>query len=110
MAVSASAVSFTLYEDDGRSLGYRQGEFANTMLTCTTSGKTVTLTIGGRQGRFAGMPATRDFEARVRLHERPRTVMLDSVPATDFNWSERGSTACVKIPAGGAAPRTLKFN
>jgi hypothetical protein len=36
--------------------------------------------------------------------------MLDSVPVTDFNWDERGSTACVKITAWGAAPRTLKLN
>ena len=106
----AASSSFTLYEDDGRSLGYRQGEFARTLLTCITNGKAVTLTIGGRQGRFAGMPATRDFEARVRLPERPQTVMLDTVPVTEFNWDERGSTACVKIPACGAAPRTLKFN
>ena len=56
------------------------------------------------------MPATRDFEARVRLPERPQTVMLDSAPVTEFNWDEPGSTACVKIPACGAAPRTLKFN
>ena len=106
----AASSSFTLYEDDGRSLGYRQGEFARTLLTCITNGKAVTLTIGGRQGRFAGMPDTRDFEAQVRLPERPQTVTLDTVPVTDFNWDERGSTACVKIPACGAAPRTLKFN
>lgn len=56
------------------------------------------------------MPASRDFEAWVRLPERPQTVRLDSAPVTEFNWDERGSTASVKIPACGAAPRTLKFN
>ena len=42
----------TLYEDDGDSLGYRQGEFAFTKIV-NRNGE---LEIGARQGSFPGMP------------------------------------------------------
>ena len=46
----------------------------------------------------------------IHLPARPQTVTLDGVAVTDFNGTKRASTAIVKIPACGAAPRTLKIN
>jgi len=43
------------YEDDGDTLGYRSGEYASTPLLY----KDGVLTVGPRQGTFAGMPSTR---------------------------------------------------
>jgi len=103
----AARSTFTLYEDDGQSLGYRKGEFARTPLTCETAGKTVKLTIGGREGSFAGMPATRDFIATIHLPVRPQTVTLDGAAVADYRWSEAASAATVKVPACGKAPRVL---
>ena len=85
----------------------RKGEFARTPLTCETAGKTVTLTIGGREGRYAGMPATRDFAATIHLPARPQTVTLDGAAVADSQWSETVSAATIKIPACGKAPRIL---
>ena len=99
--------TFTLYEDDGQSLAYRKGQFARTLLSCETAGKTVTLTIGGRQGSYAGMPATRDFTATIHLPARSKTVKLDAAPLTDTQWNETASTATVKIPACGKKSRVL---
>jgi len=99
--------SFTLYEDDGESLAYRKGQFARTLLSCQTAGKTVTLTIGAREGVYAGMPATRDFTATVHLPARPGIVKLDGAPVSDFQWNEAASAVTVKIPACGNAPRVL---
>lgn len=99
--------SFTLYEDDGESLACRKGQFARTLLSCQTAEKTVTLTIGVREGAYAGMPATRDFTATVHLPARPRTVKLDGAPVSDFQWNEAASAAIVKIPVCGNAPRVL---
>ena len=100
---------FTLYEDDGTSLGYRKGEFARTRLTCETVGKVVRLTIGGRQGKYTGMPATRDFTAFVHLPARPQSVVLDGVAITDFEWDGAANVASIKIPACGAKPRVLSI-
>ena len=103
----AASSSFTLYEDDGESLAYRKGKFARTRLTCETTGKTVTLTIGGREGSYDAMPASRDFTATIHLSARPHTVTLDGVTLTDWQWSDTASTATIKIPACGKAPRVV---
>ena len=106
----AERSSFTLYEDDGTSLGYRTGECARTLLSCETLGKSVRLTVGGCQGKYAGMPATREFTASVHLPSRPRSVALDGTAVTDFTWDEKAKLAVVKIPACGAQPRVVTFD
>ena len=103
----AARSNFTLYEDDGRSLGYRKGASARTRLTCETVATAVHLTIGGREGSFAGMPATRDFTATIHLPKRPQTVTLDGQAVADCSWNAADSTATIKIPACGKTPRVL---
>ena len=61
-----------LYEDDGVSLGYREGKFATTPITM----KDGILTIGRREGSFDGMPATRSF--KVRVHEGGAVREIDA--------------------------------
>lgn len=99
--------AFTLYEDDGTSLGYRRGEFAQTRLTCEMAGKRVALMIGGREGKYAGMPASRAFTASIRLPVKPATVTLDGAAVADFAWDETAKVATVRIPNCGTIPRTL---
>jgi alpha-glucosidase len=106
----AAHSTFALYEDDGTSLGYRKGEFARTSLTCETVGRTVALTIGGREGSYADMPATRDFTATIYLSARPGSITLDGAAVADYQWNDTASTATVKIPACGKTPRRLVFN
>ena len=103
----AESSGFTLYEDDGASLGYRKGKFAQTRLTCESAGKRVKLTIGARQGNYADMPATRDFTASVHLPSRPQAIALDGTAVTDFAWDDAAKVATVKIPACGEKPRVL---
>ena len=104
----AASSTFTLYEDDGNSLDYRRGQFAQTCLSCETSGKAVKLTIGGRVGRYAGMPPTRDFTATIQLPRRPQSVTLDGAAVKDYLWSDAASTATIKVPACGAAARVVE--
>ena len=106
----AARSTFTLHEDDGQSLDYRAGKFARTLLTCETVDKTVKLTIGPREGAYAGMPATRDFTATVHLPSRPTAVTLDGKPVAEVQWDEVAGTATVKIPACGNEPRVLTIN
>jgi len=101
--------TFTLHEDDGQSLAYDQGQFARTQLRCETTGKTVTLTIGGREGSYAGMPATRDFVATIHLPTQPRSVTLDGKSVSNPVWDEAASTLNVGIPACGKTKRVLKI-
>jgi len=102
-----SASAFTLYEDDGVSLGYRSGKSARTRLTCETRGQTVTLTVGGREGSYGGMPATRDFNAVLRLSARPKTVTLDGASLTNTVWDAAAGTLTAAIPSCGPKARVL---
>jgi alpha-D-xyloside xylohydrolase len=60
--------SFTLYEDDGLSEGYRGGAFAQVPLTWNEAAKT--LTIGVRVGSFPGMAKSRAISVRFHTPER----------------------------------------
>jgi alpha-D-xyloside xylohydrolase len=52
--------SFTLYEDENTNYNYEKGEFSS--VTINYDEATRTLTIGERQGQYAGMPGNRRFE------------------------------------------------
>ena len=72
--------AFTLYEDDGLTFAWQQGEVARTLITCTTEGPAVTLTIAPREGAYAGMPARRSFEVWLYLDTPPQGVELNGQP------------------------------
>jgi alpha-glucosidase (family GH31 glycosyl hydrolase) len=62
-AVPAAATSYTLYEDDGVSLGYMGGAFATTKLTADDTGGKTVVTIGAQQNMvdFAGRLCSRTY-------------------------------------------------
>ena len=66
-----------LYEDDGVSLGYRNGKSATTPISM----KDGILTIGRREGSFDGMPATRRFKVRVHEEGSVREIDVGAVGA-----------------------------
>lgn len=101
------STSFTLHEDDGNSLGYREGEYAQTLISCDSRGETVKLTIGGRQGSFSEMPDTRDFSVTIYLPARPDKVTLDGEVISTFQWDETKHSAIIHIPNCGNNSRTL---
>lgn len=53
--------SFTLYEDDGETLGYRQGESAETDMTLTADSDTIRFTVHPVRGHAELLPAARSF-------------------------------------------------
>jgi alpha-glucosidase (family GH31 glycosyl hydrolase) len=73
---------FTLYEDDGLTLGYEKGEFAQTDITCQREENEVVLTIAPRQGTYASMPEKRRFQ--VWMHgTKPVRVLVNSQSLTE---------------------------
>ncbi len=58
---------FTLYEDDGDSLDYRQGRGAWTDIRAFARGRTLTVRIGASRGSYAGQPRRRRWVALVRM-------------------------------------------
>ena len=87
--------SFTLYEDDGKTLAYQSGSYARTTFTQSLhdNGKTLHLSIGPSLGEFAGKLRLRCYI--IELHgalSKPLTIRnngrrLVEKPMTDFHKS-----------------------
>ncbi len=74
--------SYIMYEDDGNSLRYCDGEVAVTTYTCERRAGKVTLTISSRLGRYEGMPDRREFDVWIKTAVQPSSVKVcnSSVP------------------------------
>lgn len=72
--------SYTLYEDDGETTAFVQGEFATTTFTCASGADGLKVTIGETEGSFNGQVLRRSYELAVRLPKRPSAV----------SWAEAG--------------------
>ena len=78
---------FSLYEDDGTSLGYAKGAFARIPMRYDEASRT--LTIGAREGRFPGMVAKRTINVRWAGPDRPAPLSFDSTPDLVVNYDGR---------------------
>ena len=62
---ATGTADYTLYEDDGESLGYKRGECARTTYGCTIKRNVCTVTAGRRTGSFTG---STHGQVEYRLH------------------------------------------
>jgi alpha-D-xyloside xylohydrolase len=68
--------SFTLYEDNGTTYDYEKGEYSTIAFKYEDAGKT--LTIGKRQGEYAGMEANRNISVIFITPDNPEGKMVDA--------------------------------
>ncbi|HEY8939099.1 MAG TPA: TIM-barrel domain-containing protein, partial [Cellvibrio sp.] len=71
--------SFEIYEDDGRSVKYEQGEWSR--IPVTYDDATGTVTIGERIGKFTGMAEKRKINVRVIAGPSKDAANFDAKPA-----------------------------
>ncbi len=81
---------FTLYEDDGSSQEYRNGEYLTTIITsdAPNAGETgtVTVTIGKAEGKaHEAMPEARKVTLGVNMRKKPTAVKLDDAALTEYD-------------------------
>jgi alpha-D-xyloside xylohydrolase len=84
---------FSLYEDDGTSLGYQRGAYSRIPLRWDE--RAGALTIGAREGRWQGMPERREFQVRLVSGAKPSA--LDSDRPSDAVVSYDGAQKIVKL-------------
>jgi len=84
--------STTLYEDDGETLDYRRGAFAQTSVRTEGDGRRARLVIGRRQGSFAGMPDAHSVRVRFHLAATPSSAWVNG-RRTTFAFDE-GTRVC----------------
>jgi alpha-D-xyloside xylohydrolase len=85
---------FSLYEDDGLTYGYEQGQFSRIPLSWDEAAKT--LTIGRRAGAFKGMTEARTFNV-VLVSPATPSGYLPSAP-NSRPVAYRGETVAIKFP------------
>ncbi|MDF2722689.1 MAG: xylS, partial [Paenibacillus sp.] len=69
--------AFTLYEDDGYSLRYKEGQAAVTHIACTAGKRHVTVRIERRSGTYEGMPPRRSYSVHLHMCGKPASVKLN---------------------------------
>jgi len=79
---------FTLYEDDGLTEAYRDGQVATTHIACDCAPDAVTVTVGPRVGAYEGMPESRVWELAIHLRTQPKAVVVNSAPHQDWEYIE----------------------
>jgi hypothetical protein len=91
--------SFDLYEDDGISLGYRDGQQAHTTLTHGVgAGGAQYLVIEPTQGSYHGQPPARAYELRIYAAARPSSITIDGADAGHWAWDAQRAAALVLLP------------
>lgn len=89
--------SFILYEDDGITYRYQEGELTATEIKCHAIGKEVTLTISPRAGWYKCMPETRTFHVCVHRDSAPEQVLVNGKTPTSPGWSYDVSAGAVRL-------------
>lgn len=82
------ASSYTLYEDDGISYGFRDGKIASTRFECRPEGKIINFTIGKVSGEYAGMKPSRSYVMNIALDRKPAMVSVNGKKTKDWIWNE----------------------
>lgn len=96
----AAAGSFELYEDDGVSLKYAQGQQALTSLSHAVSADGMHhLRIGPTRGTFDGQPTARVYELHIYASRKPASVSVNGQDAGRFSWDAQRQLAVLLLPA-----------
>ncbi|MBQ8496510.1 MAG: DUF5110 domain-containing protein [Clostridia bacterium] len=86
--------SFTLYEDDGISRAYENGEFLGTQLSYTNENGIITIKIKPFGNGYEGMPTMRSYRIELMHTEEKLSVLNDIQADVIFN----GDLNVVQIP------------
>jgi len=79
--------SFTLYEDDGITYKYLDGEFAITDIRVNGIDHKTSIDIAPRKGSYDGMPEKRSYEVTVHNVPSIANILFDGVALEDQAWS-----------------------
>lgn len=101
---------FTLYEDDGLSLGYLDDQIARTTIRSIQKGSALSLTIEAIEGDYVGRLAERTYIVKLRSHASPTKITLNGAalaPSTD--WQRRNAAGRVVTDPAEPADLLIQF-
>ena len=76
-ADEGESAGFSLYEDDGESLGYLRDEFIRTEVSCRSLEKGFEIELGERVGKGYQVPGRRNFIFEVHTDKALRKIAID---------------------------------
>ncbi len=79
----ASASSYSVYDDDGKTNRYRDGEFT-IIPVAVIPGATLTIKIGPRAGKFEGMSENVSCQVVIHHTKRPAEVVINGAPIPEL--------------------------
>jgi alpha-glucosidase (family GH31 glycosyl hydrolase) len=90
---------FELYEDDGISLGYKQGQYALTPMTyTTTSGGVHELVIAPTKGMFNDQVQDRSYAVRIHAQGKPKSISIGGKQISQWAWDDKEGIATITLP------------
>ncbi|MCA1844260.1 MAG: DUF5110 domain-containing protein, partial [Actinobacteria bacterium] len=90
--------TFTLYEDDGVSRRYAEGEYAEQTFAVTDSTEGLHITIGECRGRYTGQPSDRRYLLRIHRRQPPTTVTAHEIPLEWHHDPDLGGVFELRTP------------
>jgi len=92
---------FVLYEDDGTTYAYLDGQVATARITCDAVDREVTVTIGPCVGAYEDMPERRTWDVAIHLPAPPTTVSVNGepVPQADSGWQYDAAAGVLRLVA-----------
>ena len=120
----AGKSSYTFYEDDGKSNGYKDGKFAQTQFACALIGADAIIDVGAAQGDYEGKLSRRNYIlkinhpadslTRVSRNGAPMTKLaskaaLDSAEQGWFN-DTANATVWIKFQTATTVPSKIVLN
>jgi len=88
-----------IYEDDGATQAYQQGQYEWTPIIMQTESNGVCkLQIGPTEGRCDALPEARSYEVRFPATRRPDRVLIDGKQAGDWTYDATARTTAVGVP------------
>ena len=86
-----------LYEDQGDSEAYKEGEFATTIFTQTHAADGITLTIHPREGSYEGILNERAWQVVFFLTAEPAVVSINGEDTNDWSYDETSRKLTVSV-------------
>lgn len=94
---------YTLYEDDGLTSAYLDGQVATTRMRCESSDGLVVLTVEPRVGGYEAMPEERHWDISLHLAAPPQRVLVNGAPVPACvvsGWQYDASAGLLKVTVG----------
>jgi len=97
----------SLYEDQGDSEAYKEGEYATTFFTQTHSEGGTTLAIKPREGSYEGMLQERAWQVVFFSVEEPSGVFVNGDESGDWTYDEDLRRLTVNVPTRACSEATI---